>query len=246
MTSFLTHRARVHDERLPARRRFNALRTCLTCFAPYGFRATYHHLTLSARMPRLLEADPDSLVRAVEELHEARVLWLAGAQEYAARRRAEKRAGRRQPPEPVWWNRPWWGAPDAAWRADPFLHPPLRLPDYVRRQNALLDGAELPGCPACGDEEPVLSRSTGHGLAELCRTCAWVRQPCPCGRWHSFEPALRVGWNRIWQRQHLIGDATPNPRWPGVQGPARVERLAVYEVSRPWGFRSARCVAPGR
>ena len=80
MTSFLTHRAHVHDARLPLRRRHSALRTCITLFAPYGFRATYHHLTLSAAIPRRLEADPDALVRAVEELHEARVLWLARAE----------------------------------------------------------------------------------------------------------------------------------------------------------------------
>ncbi|MFJ3219146.1 hypothetical protein ACIPLC_24860 [Kitasatospora sp. NPDC086801] len=230
MTSVLTHRARVHDERLSAHRRLGALRTCLTRFAPYGFRATYHHLTLSARMPRLLEADPDSLVRAVEELHEARVLWLARAEEYEALRRAEKRAGRRRPAEPVWWNHPCWDAPDATWRADPFVHPPLRLPDYVRRQNALLDGADLPGCPACGDEGPTLSRPTAHGRVELCLTCARVRQPCPCGRWHRFEPAVRVGWSGVWRREHLIGTGAPNPRWPGVQGPDRIERLKAYEV----------------
>ncbi|MCM2416354.1 hypothetical protein [Streptomyces sp. RKAG290] len=104
MTSFLTHRAHVHNVRLPLRRRHSALRTCITLFAPYGFRATYHHLTLSAAIPRRLEADPEALVRAVEELHEARVLWLARAQEYAAQRRAEKGAGRRAVPNP----RPWW------------------------------------------------------------------------------------------------------------------------------------------
>ncbi|MFG2436295.1 hypothetical protein [Streptomyces sp. NPDC048508] len=73
MTSFLTHRAHVHDARLSLRRRHSALRTCITVFAPYGFQATYHHLTLSAAIPRQLEGDPDALVRAVEELHEARV-----------------------------------------------------------------------------------------------------------------------------------------------------------------------------
>ncbi|MGW3158333.1 hypothetical protein [Streptomyces sp. NPDC001089] len=40
MTSFLTHRERVHDARLPLHQH-RALRTCLTLFAPYGFRATY-------------------------------------------------------------------------------------------------------------------------------------------------------------------------------------------------------------
>lgn len=34
MTSFHTHRARVHDTSLPVHRRHSALRTCLTRFAP--------------------------------------------------------------------------------------------------------------------------------------------------------------------------------------------------------------------
>jgi hypothetical protein len=215
MTSFHTHRARVHDARLPLHRRHSALRTCLTCFAPYGLRATYHHLTLSARIPRHLEADPKSLVRAVDELHEARELWLARAEQYAAQRRAEKRAGRRQPPEPVWWSRSWWESPYDAWLCAPHVHPRLRLPDYVRRQNALLDGAELPGCPACGDTGPVVSRSTGHGWAELCRTCSLVLQPCPCGRWHRFTPAYRISWDQLWRRAHMTNAGTPNPHWPG-------------------------------
>lgn len=67
----MTHRAHVHDARLPLRRRHRALWTYLTLFAPYGFRATYHRLTLSAAIPRRLETDPGALVRAVEELYEA-------------------------------------------------------------------------------------------------------------------------------------------------------------------------------
>lgn len=235
MTSFHTHRALVHDASLPPHRRHAALRTCLTRFAPYGLRATYHHLTVSARMPRLLEADPEALVRAVDELHEARELWRARAEEYAARRRAQKRAGRRLPPETAWWNRLWWGSPNAAWEHDPFLHPPLRLPDYVRRQNALLDGVELPGCPACGEQGPPVPLPTGHGdgRAELCRTCARVLTPCGCGQWHRFEPVLRIGWSRTWRREHMTGTGEPSPRWPRLRGTARVERLESYTVL--WG-----------
>ncbi|MEV5491154.1 hypothetical protein AB0L47_24680 [Streptomyces bobili] len=215
MTSFLSHRARVHDARLPLRRRHNALRTCVTLFAPYGFRATYHHLTLSAGIPRRLEADPDALVRAVEELHEARVLWLARAQEYAAWRRAEKRAGRRAVANPrPWWLRSWWEGQHRAWYEDPFRHPPLRLPEYVRRQNAILDGADLPGCPACGDDRPLEPISTGHGWVGLCQGCAWAPMPCPCGHRHRLVPAVPYSWNEIWQRAHMSDDGTPNPHRP--------------------------------
>ncbi|WP_035794269.1 hypothetical protein [Kitasatospora mediocidica] len=220
MSSFLTHRARVHDARLPPYRRHSALRTCLTHFAPYGFRATYHHLTLSARIPRRLEADPDALVRAVEELHEARVLWLARAQEFAAQRRTEKRAGRRAVPNPrPWWLVSWWEGLDRAWYDDPFRHPSLPLPAYVRRQNALLDGAELPGCPACGDEGPPTSASTGHGWVELCGRCAWALAPCRCGQQHRVVPGVTYGWNEIWRRAHVSDDGLPNPHRPGGLGP---------------------------
>ncbi|MGA5816807.1 hypothetical protein ACPC54_02915 [Kitasatospora sp. NPDC094028] len=228
MTSFRTHRTRVHDTALPLHRRHSALRTCLTGFAPYGLRATYHHLTVSARIPRRLEADPEALVRAVEELHEARELWLARFAEHVAQRRAEKRAGRRRPARTPWWDRPRWDAPDSAWAHDPFLHPRLSLPEYVRRQNALLDGAELPGCPACGEEGPAVPVEAGPGTAELCRSCGWVLVPCPCPWWHHFEPVQRVGWDRTWRREHLTDSAEPNPYWPRAQGAERVALLAVH------------------
>ncbi|MFE0462500.1 hypothetical protein ACFW1A_24915 [Kitasatospora sp. NPDC058965] len=214
MTSFLTHRARVHDAGLPVHRRHSALRTCLTEFAPYGLRATYHHLTLSARIPRRLEADPDALVRAVEELHEARVLWLAREREYAAQRRAEKRAGRRAVPVPrPWWLCRWWDGSDRAWYYDPFRHPSLPLPAYVRRRNALLDGAVLPGCPACGDEGPPVSHATGHGWVDLCGRCAWVLAPCPCGQVHTLHDYPKA-WPGIWRRAHMTNEGTRNPHWP--------------------------------
>ncbi|MFI8458993.1 hypothetical protein [Kitasatospora sp. NPDC085464] len=233
MTSFHTHRARVHDTSLPVHRRHSALRTCLTCFAPYGLRATYHHLTVSARMPRRLETDPDSLLRAVDELHEARELWRAGAEEYAAQRRAQKRSGRRTRPVPPWWDRYRWGSLEAAWHHDPFLHPPLSLPDYVRRRNALLDGAELPGCAACGEEGPAVPVPTGHGEAGLCRSCARVLTPCPCGRWHGFEPSVRFGWSRTWRREHMTDSGEPDPRWPGVRGAAGTVRPAAHHHVHP-------------
>ncbi|MFI6843066.1 hypothetical protein OG535_09710 [Kitasatospora sp. NBC_00085] len=216
MTSFLTHRRLVHDGGLPVHLRHAALRTCLARFAPYGLRATYHHLTLSARMPRRLEADPPALVRAVEELHEARVLRLAQSERYAARRRAEKGAGRRAVTgPPAWWEASWWDSPNDAWLHDPTCHPPLTLPEYVRRQGALLDGAALAGCPACGDERPAALRSTGHGFVEACRACARVLRPCPCGRRHRVDPVAGAGWAGVRRRDHMTDAGTPNPHWPG-------------------------------
>lgn len=105
-------------------------------------------------------------------------------------------------------------APNRAWYEDPFRHPSLRLPEYVRRQNAILDGVDLPGCPACGDERPLVSNSTGHGWVELCRGCAWVLAPCPCGQRHRFVPETPFNWNEIWQRAHMGNDGRPNSLWP--------------------------------
>ena len=134
-------------------------------------------------------------MRAVEELHEARVLWLARAEEYAAQRRVDKQAGRRAVPNPrPWWLRSRWDGPDRVWHQDPFRHTSLRLSGYVRQQNAILDAAELPGC---GDEGPRELTSTGHGWIELCRECAWVLAPCPCGRWHRRAPEIPFSWSRI-------------------------------------------------
>ncbi|MEV5137399.1 hypothetical protein AB0K71_09205 [Streptomyces syringium] len=95
MTSFETHRRRAHDTSRPVRARRAAFRTCVVCFAPYGFRAAYHHLCRSARIPADPCDDPASLIRAVEELHAARTLRVADETAFMARRRREKAAGRR-------------------------------------------------------------------------------------------------------------------------------------------------------
>ncbi|WP_406196991.1 hypothetical protein OH807_10995 [Kitasatospora sp. NBC_01560] len=214
MPSFLTHRGRVHDDARPVHRRHSALRTCLTLFAPYGLRATYHHLTLSARIPRRLDADPGALVRAVEELHEARLLWLAQQERYVARRRTEKAAGLRAATGAPDVYGPYWPeSPNSAWLHDPACHPPLRLPEYVRRQAALLDGAVLPGCPACGDGRPAAQRSTGHGFVELCPGCGRVRRLCPCGERHRVDPVAGVSWPAVWRREHMTDAGTPDPYW---------------------------------
>ncbi|MEU1409575.1 hypothetical protein ABZ471_46475 [Streptomyces sp. NPDC005728] len=128
MSSFNTHQRRVYDEGLPTRARHTNLRSCLVHFAPYGFRATYHHLCLSAGIPKDLEKDPSSLIRAVEELHHARQLWLADEHAYANSRRADKARGFRQVKADESW-RGWqrgWG--NIAYCPEPTLHPDEPLP----------------------------------------------------------------------------------------------------------------------
>ncbi|GAA1159175.1 hypothetical protein F4556_001681 [Kitasatospora gansuensis] len=226
MTSFVTHRERVLDPSLSVLRRHRELWVCLEVFAPYGFHGTYHHLTVSARMPRDLASDPDSLVRAVTELDRARVLWQAAGARYAERRRVEKRElGLRAPRRPG----PWWQAEPAqgCYVVDVLCHPGLCLPEYVHRQVLLAEGAELPGCRECGDERPVVSRSTGHGFIELCPGCAAVRRSCACGVRHVLRAGAAVGWPSLRLREHLTADGLPRET-DGI-----AERIAQLELVPP-------------
>jgi hypothetical protein len=86
VTSFPATARRVRDESLDPRQRRIRLRNCLHHFAPYGFHATWHHLATTHRIPGRIEADPSSLVRALDELETARALVLPRAVAFAAQR----------------------------------------------------------------------------------------------------------------------------------------------------------------
>ncbi|MEU1625463.1 hypothetical protein ABZ746_09040 [Streptomyces sp. NPDC020096] len=231
MTSFLTHRRLVLDHTLPVLRRHAALRTCVELYAPYGFRSTYHHLTVSARIPRDLSADPESLVRAVTELHEARLLQLAEDARYSERRRREKQAGQRAPRRPG----PWWRHHDrhACVQTDPLCHPALALPEFVRRRILQANGEALTGCARCGDRRPGMSRSTGHGFIDLCQGCGAVVRSCACGQRHCLRPREQDLWPRLWRREHMTNDGLPNLYWPGdIED--RISSLRLWSPSPEW------------
>jgi hypothetical protein len=212
MSSFTTHRRRVLDESLPPRARHANLRSCLVAFAPYGFRATYHHLCMSARIPRAPERDPGALVRAVEELHEARQLWLADERAYARRRREEKASGRRHVPRDDTWRRRQrqWG--NIAYCPDPVFHPtePLAVVvGRVLRSSAPRGGAEEPPeCWACGDRGgPTVVRSDGYTWDYvLCARCgvSLARRKAA-----AHDPCLAVDraeqWREIWRMRAEYG-----------------------------------------
>ncbi|MER5865210.1 hypothetical protein [Kitasatospora sp. NPDC002040] len=224
MTSFTTHRDRVLDPGLSTMQRHRALWVCLDVFAPYGFLRTYHHLTVSALMPRQLEDDPGSLVRAVTELDRARTIRQQAAARYAERRRQEKRAGLRRPDRPGPW---WWPSRPRSYVVDEYCHPALALPEFVGREVRLAEGEQPTGCRSCGDGRPPVLRSTGHGFVELCPGCGWVRQDCGCGRSHVFVHPERVSWASLRLREHLNGDGRPFERH------AVAERIAgLVEVRR--------------
>ena len=149
MTSFPAAARRVRDPGLTSRDRLLALRECVLCFAPYGFRATWHHLIVNARVPGRLDDDLSSLLRAVDEVEQARLVWRTMSEDYVARRRLEKAAGHRSPRRCDHW-RSWDGM--IAYCPDFEKHPTERLAIVVQRAIDAFDSGTDPltTCCACG------------------------------------------------------------------------------------------------
>ncbi|WP_240979662.1 hypothetical protein [Streptomyces sp. HNM0574] len=139
MAGFRALAQQVRDPgRAPSQRR-RALRKCLERFAPYGHRATWQHLCSRTGIhPEDRDPDPALLLAALEELEEARAVWLAYEAEVAARRRREKRAGVRQPTALDEWHRLTWGGRSLL-RCDPAAPPTPRLADVLRRMIAAVN-----------------------------------------------------------------------------------------------------------
>lgn len=189
MTSFPAAARRVHDAGLAPRDRLPALRECVLCFAPYGFRATWHQVIVSAGVPRRLDDDPSSLRRAVEEVEQARLVWRAQSEDYVARRRREKAAGHRIPRRADHWRG---GAGLIAYCPDFEKHPTERLAIVVRR---VIDAYD-----------------SGVDPSVTCRACGWslnADTPCPrCGVDPAGPSMRRPGnsartahrWREVWLR----------------------------------------------
>ncbi|SBT40885.1 hypothetical protein [Micromonospora narathiwatensis] len=195
MSSFPAQAGRVRDVDLPVRRRLLALRECALHFSPYGFRATWHHLVVNAGLPVCLEEDPDSLLRAVDELDEARQIWLADTHAFTARRRQEKAAGRRNPRrEDAWHTWPGW----LAFCPDPEIHPRERLAIVVHRLIVAYRSEAVPSevCPACNALRPSLP-------CPSCGVCSWNPQAYPwnpAGVRPPGPPDTGLPWQLIWHR----------------------------------------------
>ncbi|MDX3070763.1 hypothetical protein PV518_53130, partial [Streptomyces sp. ND04-05B] len=77
MAGFRSLARQVRDPRCDLALRRYSLRKCLERFAPYGHRATWDHLCSRAGFgPEDRNPDPARLVAALEELEEARSVWL--------------------------------------------------------------------------------------------------------------------------------------------------------------------------
>jgi hypothetical protein len=178
MAGFRALAEQVRNPRLVATQRRTALRKCLERFAPYGHRATWHHLcTRAGFATQDRDPDPARLVAALSELEEARALWLAYEKEFAARRRREKHNGIRQPSAIDDWHRRTWGGCDIVPCESPQRHPAARLADVLRSMIAAMEsGLPRHDCPVCGGTrfswlaEPAGDPSAGPA----CRECGVV------------------------------------------------------------------------
>ncbi|MEV0678612.1 hypothetical protein AB0I60_19050 [Actinosynnema sp. NPDC050436] len=187
MTSFPAAARRVRDDDLGLRDRVPALRECVLRFAPYGFRATWHHLVVGVAERRPF--DPKSLRCAVDELEQARAVWLPKGADYAARRRREKAAGSRTPSRADRWHS-WAGV--LAFCPDFEKHPTERLVVVVRRVVAASESGTDPSttCRACG------RRLT---KPRPCPDCG-VAPPGLDARRFGIHDQTATRWREVWQR----------------------------------------------
>ncbi|MFD8499231.1 hypothetical protein [Amycolatopsis sp. NPDC059657] len=176
MTSFPAAARRVRDTGLARRDRVPALRECVLCFAPYGFRATWHHLVVG---------EDRSLVRMMDELEQARLVWLASEEAFVARRRREKAAGHRTPRRAEQWR-----SALLAYCPDFEKHPTERLAIAVRRVIAAHESGAVRSalCFACG-------RTPATDIP--CPDCG-VDPLGPAARRSTGRPDTAHRWREVW------------------------------------------------
>ncbi|MDT3397505.1 hypothetical protein RKE29_12730 [Streptomyces sp. B1866] len=156
MAGFRSLAREVRNPRRHVTQRRTSLRKCLERFAPYGHRATWHHLCGRAGFaPEDRRPEPGRLMAALEELEEARVLWLAYEAEFAERRRQEKHDGIRQPVGVDDWHLHAWGGCDILPCENPEEHPDGRLADVLARLIRALEEGPGTACPVCADSRLV-------------------------------------------------------------------------------------------
>ncbi|NEE26368.1 hypothetical protein G3M53_12955 [Streptomyces sp. SID7982] len=168
MAGFRSLARQVRDPRCDLALRRYSLRKCLERFAPYGHRATWDHLCSRHGFgPEDRSPDPARLVAALAELEEARALWLAHEERFAARRRREKHDGLRRPAGVDTWQRRTGSGYALAWCDNPVLHPSLPLAEVLRRLLDALDREPGTGCPVCA----TAHLAWGEGPEPHCVRC---------------------------------------------------------------------------
>ncbi|MFE7133602.1 hypothetical protein ACFVIM_22360 [Streptomyces sp. NPDC057638] len=177
MAGFRSLARQVRDARCDLALRRYSLRKCLERFAPYGHRATWDHLCARHRIePEDRAPDPARLVAALDELEEARTVWLTYESDFADRRKREKQDGLRRPTSIEDWHRRTWGGNGVARCDSPAHHPAAPLGEVVRRLIAALEGDPGERCPVCEATDIVWR----HDLAQepwtgpVCTGCGIV------------------------------------------------------------------------
>ncbi|MDQ0797265.1 hypothetical protein [Streptomyces sp. B1I3] len=177
MAGFRSLARQVRDPRGDLALRRYSLRKCLERFAPYGHRATWDHLCARHGIgPEDRAPDPARLIRALEELEEARAVWLAYESGFAERRRREKHDGLRRPGSFDDWHRRTWGGNGIALCDNPGTHPTAPLAEVLGRLIAALGTEPGAACPVCSDTGIVwrqdLDREPSSG--PVCTGCGIV------------------------------------------------------------------------
>ncbi|WP_069814264.1 hypothetical protein [Streptomyces sp. TP-A0874] len=177
MAGFRSLAEQVRDPEVIIEQRRTALRKCLEKFAPYGHRATWHHLCGRAGIATAdRRPDPARLVAALEELEAAREIWLAYDEEFAVRRKREKFYGIRQPSAIDDWHRRTWGGYGVAWCDDPTVHPTAPLAEVLRRMISALESQPGAVCPVCREHDIEWRGGLCHypSAGPVCRNCGIV------------------------------------------------------------------------
>ncbi|KIF70569.1 hypothetical protein HY68_21445 [Streptomyces sp. AcH 505] len=177
MAKFRSLARQVRDPRCDLALRRYSLRKCLERFAPYGHRATWDHLCARHGIePEDRAPDPARLVAALDELEEARAVWLAYEVDFAERRKREKHDGLRRPGSFDDWHRLTWGGNGVARCDNPAVHPAESLAEVLRRLIAGLESGPGTVCPVCAQRgiawAPNLSHEPWSG--PVCTSCGIV------------------------------------------------------------------------
>ncbi|MFJ2440436.1 MULTISPECIES: hypothetical protein [unclassified Streptomyces] len=177
MAGFRSLARQVRDPRCDLALRRYSLRKCLERFAPYGHRATWDHLCAKHSIePEDRSPDPVRLTAALDELEDARAVWLAYEMEFAERRRREKHDGLRRPGSSDDWHRRTWGGNGVARCDDPAVHPSESLGEVLRRLISGLKTGPGTACPVCAERgivwRPDLSSAPWSG--PVCLSCGIV------------------------------------------------------------------------
>lgn len=202
MAGFRALAREVRNPRNTIALRRTSLRKCLERFAPYGHRATWHHLCALAGLdPDDRAPDPARLIAALTELEEARAVWLAYEASFADRRKREKHDGIRQPCAVDDWHRNTWGGCDVVPCVSPTVYPAPRLSDVLRRVIAAMEAGPGDGCPVCRSDQlewrSDLERYPMEG--PVCTDCGIV-VPVPV----LTTAALTTARRRMFQEQYAV------------------------------------------